>query len=202
MYVTVAEFRGSGTMPMIAQATAPAIPNDEVETLSERASELFDLVCGVETGHFNPASLTATARTFYGNGTNFLKLDPYVSGSLNATLSYPSGYTALDYVERWDIERPYLVITDSTGVLSSRSSFYNGWYCGVPITVTARWGFAATPAPVKQAVIKLMAEMWRITDPANQKILAIEGQPISPQNIPPYVAAIAKRYRSSSGVLV
>lgn len=184
---------------MIAQATAGAIPVEEVEDLSERSSRLFDLVCGVEAGYFDAAGPTATARTFYGNGTQFLKLDRFVPGTLSTTLSYPSGYTALDFIER----DGYLVLTDTNGIVTERSPYCcGGWYRGVPITVTARWGFAATPPVVKQAVIKLMAEMWRITDPSNQKLLAIEGQPISPQNIPPYVEAIAKRYRATTGVIV
>ena len=198
MYVTVAEFRGTGTMNPTAQATATALPDPQVETLIERASRFFDLVCGVKPEYFEAAGATATARTFYGNGTNFLKLDRYVPGSLVATLSYPSGYTALDYVER----EGYLVITDSAGVLQGRSlmSCY-GWYNGVPITVTAKWGFEATPEDVKHAVLELAINLWRETDPANVKLVNLEGQPLR-EKLPPRVAEIARRYRSSSGVLV
>lgn len=201
MYATVAEFRGSGSMPMIAQATTSAIPNGEVESLIEKASRLFDLVCGVESGHFDPASDTPSDRTFYGNGTQYLKVGQYIPGSLNTTLTLPDGYTAPDFVEREE----YLVITDSNGVISGShypTRCHGGWWSGVPIIVSARWGLSATPADVKQAVIKWAADLWRITDPANQKLLAIEGQPISPQRIPPFVNDVARRYRSQTGVLV
>lgn len=187
-------------MPMIAQATSSAIPNDEVTALIVKASRLFDLICGVEPEYFEPAGVNATARTFYGDGTHYLKIDRYVAGSLNPTISLPEGYTAPEFIER----HGYLVIS-SSGVLSGRFAPYacaGGWYAGVPITVTARWGFAATPPDVNQVVLKWAAELWRITDPANQKLLAIEGQPISPQRTPPFAEDVAKRYRAQSGVLV
>jgi hypothetical protein len=198
VYVTKEEFRGAGTMPIVQQATTAAIPNDQLDDLIGMASRYFDLLCGVEPEYFEAAGATATARTFYGNGTNFLRLDRYVTGSLNATLTYPTGYTALDYVER----DGYLVITDSTGVLSSRSLTYcNGWYCGVPITVTAKWGFEATPADVKYAVIEMAANLWRETDPGHLKLVAPELLPLR-EKWPPRVMEIAKRYRVNTGVLV
>lgn len=197
MYVTKAEFRGAGTMPMVQQATTAAIPDDQLDDLIEMASRFFDLLCGVEPGYFEEAGLTATARTFYGNGSRFLKLDRYVPGSLNATLSYPTGYTALDYVER----DGYLVITDSTGVLSSSLRWSSGWYSGVPITVTAKWGFAATPADVKLAVIELAANLWSELDPKHLKLVAPEHLPLR-EKAPPRVAEIARRYRVNAGVLV
>jgi hypothetical protein len=200
VYVTREEFRGSGagSMPLVQKATAAAIPDGELNELIEMASRYFDLLCGVEPEYFEAAGATATARTFYGNGTNFLKLDRYVPGSLNATLTYPEGYTALDYVER----DGYLVITDSTGVLSSRSLTYcNGWYCGVPIVVTAKWGFEATPADVKLAVIEMVANLWRELDPAHLKLVAPEHLPLR-EKWPPRVGEIARRYRVGAGVIV
>lgn len=198
MYVTKEEFRGAGSVPMVMAATTVAIPNDQLDDLIEMASRFFDLVCGVEPGYFEAAGPSATARTFYGNGTNFLRIDRYVPGSLNATLAYPEGYTALDYVER----DGYLVITDSTGILSSRSlTFCNGWYCGVPITVFAKWGFAATPADVKLAVIELAANLWSEVDPKHLKLVAPEHLPLR-EKLPPRVAEIARRYRVSAGVIV
>lgn len=198
MYVTKAEVRGAGSMPMVQQATTAAIPDDQLDDLIEMASRFFDLVCGVEPEYFEAAGASPTARTFYGDGSNFLRLDRYVPGSLNATLSYPSGYTALNYAER----DGYLVVTDSTGVLSSRSlTFCNGWYCGVPITVTARWGFAATPADVKLAIIELAANLWSEVDPKHLKLVAPEHLPLR-EKLPPRVAEIARHYRVQSGVLV
>ena len=199
MYATVAEFRGSGSMSPTAQATTTALPDAQVETLIERASRFFDLLCGVAPGYFEPADVSPSNRTFYGNGTHFLKLDQYVPGSLNATLTYPDGYTSLDFIER----DGYLVLTDSTGVVATHTSgrdFY-GWYARVPITVSARWGLSATPADVKLAVIELAINLWRELDPANVKLVNLEGQPLR-EKYPPRVWEIARRYRVNSGVLV
>lgn len=199
MYVTKAEYRGSGSMPMIAQATMSALPDAELDALIERASRYFDLLCGVEPGYFEPASASASARTFYGDGTHFLKLDRYVDGSLNPAISVPSGYTAPHFIAR----DAYLQITSEAGIPQTRSRYAcsEGWWSNLPITVTARWGFASTPADVKLAVIELATNLHSEVDPKNVKLVNIEGQPLR-EKYPPRVKAIADRYRVEVRVMV
>lgn len=201
MYVTKAEFRGdqSASQQMITQATSQAIPDTELDALIERASRIFDQLSGVEPEYFEPAGVSATARTFYGDGTYFLKLDPYVAGSLNATITVPSQYTAPDFIER----NGYLQITSSDGIPLSRSYYgsVEGWWMNVPITVTARWGYDATPEDVKYAVIELSINLWRETDPANIKLVNLEGQPLR-EKYPPRVKLIADKYRAKSRTFV
>jgi hypothetical protein len=201
MYVTKAEFRGdqSASQQMITSASSQAISDSDLDKLIERASRYFDLLCGVDPEYFEPAGASATARTFYGDGTHFLKLDRYVAGSLNATISVPSGYTAPTFTER----QGYLQITSEDGIPLTRSRYFwsEGWWPNVPITVTAKWGFAATPEDVKHAVIELAVNLWRETDPANVKLVNLEGQPLR-EKYPPRVKEIADRYRVQIGVLV
>lgn len=201
MYVTKAEFRGdqSASQQMITQATSQAIPDTELDALIERASRIFDQLSGVEPEYFEPAGVSATARTFYGDGTYFLKLDPYVAGSLNATITVPSQYTAPDFIER----DGYLQITSSDGIPLSRSYFgsVEGWWMNVPITVTARWGYDATPEDVKYAVIELSINLWRETDPANVKLVSLEGQPLR-EKYPPRVKLIADKYRAKGATFI
>jgi hypothetical protein len=199
MYVTAEEFRGEGSMPMIAQATESAIPDDALEVLIERASRYFDLLCGVEPGYFDAAGSSATARTFYGDGTHFLKLDRFVPGTLSTTISVPSGYTAPRFTER----QGYLQLAGEDGIPLTRSRYAcaEGWWPSVPITVTARWGFESTPEDVKHAVIELAVNLWRETDPGNVKLVNLEGQPLR-EKYPPRVKEIADRYRVNMGVLV
>lgn len=199
MYATVPEFRGAGSMSVTAQATTSALPNDQVTTLITRASRFFDLLCGVKPEYFEPAGDSVSNRTFYGNGTQFLKLDKYVDGSLNTTLTFPDGYTAPDFIER----DGYLVFTDTNGVVGSLypSRCHGGWWAGVPIVISARWGLSATPEDVKLAVIELAVNLWRELDPANIKLVNLEGQPLR-EKYPPRVWEIARRYRSQTGVLV
>jgi hypothetical protein len=160
---------------------------------------MFDLECGVPEGYFNPAPIPiATEQTIYGDRTNYLKLPPYISGSLNTTLSVPEGYTAPDFVER----NGYLVLSSSDGVLPPFRHFYNcswsGWWSGVGITVSAIWGYRETPADVKLAVIELVINLWRETDPASLRLKDLEGQPLR-EKLPPRVMEIAKKYRMKSG---
>lgn len=192
MYITKAEFRGAGTMPKTAQATTVALPDAELDDLIEKASRYFDLLCGKKPEYFEAAGNTPSSRTFYGDGTHYLKLDQYVPGSLNTTLTLPTGYTAPDFVER----DGHLQITASNGVLLTSSSplFSEGWWANVPITVSAKWGFEATPEDVKLAIIELVVNLWRETDPANVKLVNLEGQPLR-ERYPPRVWEVAKRYR-------
>lgn len=197
MYVTKDEFRGAGTMPVVQGATAAAIPDDQLNDLIEKASRYFDLLCGVIPGYFEAAEATPNERTFYGDGTRFLRLDRYVSGSLNTSIGLPDGYTAPEFVER----DGYLVTTSNGVIHASPWSECGGWYSGVPIRVTAKWGFTATPADVKLAVIELTANLWSEVDPKHVKLVNIEGQPLR-EKYPPRVWEISKRYRLRTGVLV
>ena len=138
----------------------------------------------------NGADVVASARTFYGNGQNMLKLDPYVPGSLNTTLTYPDGYTALDFTER----DGYLIQTSTDGIAWPFIRYTSGWYGGAPITVTALWGYDGTPADVKAAVIELVINLWREVDPVSSKLVNLDGM-ILREKMPPRVMETAKRYR-------
>jgi hypothetical protein len=189
-------FGGSGSG---GSATTAALPAAELEALIEQASRMFDLECGVEEGYFNPAPIPiATQQTFYGDGTNYLRLPPYVSGSLSTSITVPDGYMAPNFVEQGG----YLVLSSSSGVLPPFRSFYNcswpGWWSGVAITVSAVWGYRETPADVKMAVIELAINLERETDPAGLRLKDLEGQPLR-EKIPPRVLEIAKKYRMKSG---
>jgi hypothetical protein len=202
VYCTPAEVREAGTQ--ITESAPVKATDAYLLKLIERASRFFDSVVGVAPGFFEPSGATATARTFYGDGTNFLRLDAYVDGSLNATISVPEGYEAPTYIAR----DGYLVLTTSEGgILHQWPPFPSwwrigaGWWAGVPITVTAKWGYSATPADVKLAVIELTINLLRETDPAAIKLINTEGLAIR-EKLPPRVRAIAELYRRKETVLV
>lgn len=144
------------------------------------------------------ADVVATERVFYGDGSNFLRLDPYVPGTLDADIALPSGYTVPEFVER----DGYLVRAEDGVLLPDNVDLHDwmgtarlhGWYRGVAVTVTAIWGYLATPADVKLAVIELVLNLWRETDPANVKLVGIDNQPIR-ERIPPRVYEVARRYK-------
>lgn len=135
----------------------------------------------------------ATPQTFYSDGGNMLALPPYVSGSLNTTIGLPDGYSAQTFIER----DGYLVRADTNGVVfSGFNPLYGGWYQGVPMTITAKWGYAATPADVKMAVIELAINVFRETDPAGLRLTNLDGSALR-ETMPPRVDEIARRYRRS-----
>lgn len=136
------------------------------------------------------ADVVASARTFYPGGLNHLKLDPYVAGTLTG-LTVPSGYETPYYVQRGG----YLIRTGSDYVLPVTTSDWI-WNAGVPVTVTAKWGFSETPADVRQAVIELVINLWREVDPASQKLVNLDGMALR-ESLPPRVREIARHRRLS-----
>lgn len=200
-YCTTGEVRRrmSGGARAGGSATTTALPPAELEALIEQASRMIDLECGVAEGYFNPAPIPiATSKTFYGNGTNYLQLPPYIPGSLNTTLTLPDGYTAPTFTEKGGF-----LILNSSGVLPPFSGFssacWPGWYSGVGITVSAIWGFRETPADIKLAVIELVINLSRETDPSSLKLTNLEGQPLR-ETLPPRVKEIIRKYRPRTGV--
>lgn len=193
--------RMSGGSGSGGSATITALTPAELEALIEQASRMFDLECGVPEGYFNPVAIpVATERTLYSDGTNYLRLPPYVPGSLNTVLSFPDGYTVPDFTEL----NGYLVITSTTGIVPAYPRFpdtlWSGWHIGVPITVSAIWGWRETPADVKMAVIELVINLHRETDPATLKLTGLEGQALR-ERIPPRVMEVAKKYRFKTGAV-
>lgn len=144
------------------------------------------------------ADVVASTRVFYGDGGTLLKLDPYVPGTLDETITVPTGYTAQTFIEG----DGYLIRADSTGIpIRDTPRFYDGWAPYIPVTVTAVWGFESTPADVKQAVIELAINLWRETDPASLKLVNLEGGVLR-ESTPPRVKEIARRYRANQAVFV
>lgn len=154
----------------------------------------------------NGADVVATARTFYGDGTNFLKLDPYVPGTLNATLTVPTGYTAPDFIEKdgylvQATSDGFVLSSNAVGSFNNRGVFSSRWWAGAPIIITAKWGYAATPADVKLAVIEWIINVWRETDTASLKLVGLDGS-ILREKIPPRVLEVVKRYKIKAAAAV
>jgi len=139
------------------------------------------------------ADVAPTQKTFYGDGTDFLALPPYVPGTLNSSLSYPDGYAELEFAERGG----FLIRT----VNNMYSKRLLGWYQGVPITVTAVWGFPETPADVQHAIIEFVINLVKEVDPASIKMMSLEGMPLR-ERMPPRVKLVAEKYKFTGAVLV
>lgn len=146
-----------------------------------------------------------TIRTFYGDGTDYLFLPPYVSGSLGAVI-LPPEIPGIEFREvNGGLQRTAPGVGVSLSLLDAASwnqSLYvtpgrrpwDGWPYGVPIQVVARWGFLSVPGDVRQATIQIAVKLHRETDPAFVKVQEIDGQVIR-EALPPTAERIAKKYR-------
>lgn len=169
-YATAVQFRAFAFQSVAAD-------DAKYDALLLRASRLFDRACETEDDHFAVAG-AASARTFYGDGSTYLRLDPYVAGSLT-TVTMPTGYEVPDRVELGRDGSFYLVRTfNEDGTLYTDRSILSrpGWLVGVPVTVTARWGYAAIPDDVVHVVIQKAIHLWRTNDPAQQKTADVDEQ--------------------------
>lgn len=195
-YATTAEFREYGY-----QATTAALSDAILSKILERASRVFDIACEVEENHFVAAG-GSTARVFYGEGTDYLEIDDYTG---NLTVTMPSGYTVPDYV----VKDGFLLRTYSdNGSLSSSlrgwaGEFVSpGWPAGVPVTITATWGYSAIPADVVEATLEIAIAIWRGKDESYAKAIALPDGSLSLRDaLPPRAKFIADKYAGKKGLV-
>ncbi len=161
-YITAADLRlvlpDAGT---VADATAD---DTALTAIIARAEATVDGYCGRS---WPAAGGSATARVFYGTGTPKLVID-WTATTINAAaVALPSGWTEPAFVERRNAaaDSLYLQITDADGFLvSSVIDYYPYvWPEGMPVTVTATWGYAATPGDVVEATAIIATARWRET---------------------------------------
>lgn len=215
-YVTIAEIQESAYQDVSADATP-------LTNLIPRASRLFDHAAGVAPAYFEPyVSGDASARKFWGNGTDFLRVDPYQAASIT-DVSMPTGFTVPSYLECNPDARPeqgtrgefFLrrVYGDNESLFESlqeRNQFFDaefsgefdyvGWPAGIKVTVTAKWGWGACPADVKQAVIETIIAIWRRRDPAFLRATNLEQTPLAIDALPPSAKLIADSYRAAQAI--
>lgn len=192
-YITVEELQGFGH-------ETDAISGDAASLLVTSASRLFDKYCGVSDDFFQaaPSPASYTDRVFLGDGTAYLKIDPYTA--LNPTtpvvIDPDYVYTVPTYIERdgmlIDLER-----TKMQNPMEYVPYYrYTGWRDGVQVTVSANWGFSEIPADVKVACCHLVFHMWRTADPAFATISNTNGDAFMVRTVPKIAQDIIKEYRA------
>lgn len=174
-----------------------SLPQVGQDIVLQAASRIFDKLCGVPDNFFAKAGASATDQTFYGDGTAFLKLPPFIG---TPTVAIPgSEYTPEDYT----VVNGSLVILGRTTRRNlneyERNDRFTGWYDAVPITVTARWGWTAIPDDVQFAVMQIAINMWRQGDPAFTSI-SQSGEPNTLPAVPAVAQTIADLYRAKFGL--
>jgi len=217
-YATLAELK--------AYAYQSVAADDALLTvILTRASRMFDRYCGVKPGYFvaYDGSAAASARKFWGDGTDYLRTDAYSSAQA-ITVAMPTGYTVPPYIESRteahqsddgqgfflirtysNNESRYGFVKDSNidefaGALFASNINYVGWPIGVKVTVTAKWGFDALLEDVKEAVLETAVAIWRGRDQAFSRVVNLETNIQVVDAMPQRAKLIADRYRAANGV--
>ncbi len=197
---------------------------DVLVRIVTRASRLFDMAASQSDGYFskgNPGQ-TATLRYFWGDGTDFLKIDPYMS-AVAPTVTMPTGFAELNWIalnpyERsrqntpgeFFLTRRYGDNYSSYPALNERRDFffaefsnqvdYIGWPAGIRVGVTAKWGWDSVPAEVEEATLEIVANIWRSKDQGFARAVAIDGVAVINQPLTPRAQAVADSYRAGRGM--
>lgn len=159
-------------------------PKDEdlFRLLIPRASRIIDRLCGVAGGYFTLAGLAATVRSVAGSGTRFLRLPPYVAGSITTVVLDPVA-TLPSYVEK----DGYLV--------AGRNEVWDEDY---EVNITARWGFEAIPEDIREATIELSLAIWRQRDSGFARVSTeVNGASVVNPPIPDRTKKICEAWRAN-----
>lgn len=183
LYVTAAELKAS-------VQESDASNTDAWEALALAVSRLFDRECEVPDGFFSPALEEPSERVFRGKGTEYIRLDPYISSSIDA-ISIDDEVITIDGDDYYENEG-YLIFGQppvSPGLPSSIVVAN-----GSVVTVNARWGFAAVPAEIRQACIEQGLFMWRKKDLAFTELSGVSTAAVTAKFSPTFQTAVM-RYR-------
>ena len=160
-YLTAAELRL--VLPDAGTAADATADDTALDAIIERASAVVDGYCGRTW----PAASASAARTFYGAGTPKLRLD-WTDTTINAAaVALSTGWTEPTFVELRNAaaDSLYLQIVDSEGwMIPSTVDYYPYvWPEGMPVVVTAAWGYATYPGDVVEATALIATARWRET---------------------------------------
>jgi hypothetical protein len=175
-----------------------------VQKIIPRCARVFDLVAEVAPGYFGAAAEAPALKTFFGDGSAYLRLDPYVGELADGAVTTLDGYTVPEFYERTDRwKNPFLHARASGRVVTllDEAAWFGGalsggsnWSEGQPYKVSARWGFEATPDDVVEAVLELIIAVHRSKDPAFAKVIRLEDKTIITQALPDRTKLVAEKY--------
>lgn len=168
-------------------AEAPeGTPTNIWQQLADAASLQFDREADVSQNFFAPAGNQPSTKYFRSDGTQHIRLLPFIGGSITAitvdsvALSLPSeDYFESDFFLVFDYEIEKNKI----------------------IAVTAKWGFTDTPPDIKQAVIEQALFLWRKKDLAFADLANVASAVANAETSQTF-AGVAQKYREIYGSVV
>jgi len=197
LYVSLAEFK--------PYAGVPVLSTEHDDSLTQALTSTSRGIEDVCHRQFNDAGAPATARVYYPERSGRLVVDDFhtTTGLIIKSATDPDSGVFDDTWDAADYElRPL------NGVIGGRSGWpYNRIHPTAtrlfpqsarraPAQVTARWGWAAVPAPVKQACIIVALEAWKLKDAplgvagvGEMGVIRVRGNPIAMQKLGPYIVS-------------
>lgn len=188
-YATVEEIQAFAEEPS-------ALGSDAWDLIATSASRLFDKLTEVPDDFYAAAGEEATTRTYYGDGTAYLKVDPFLS-TPTPLVEVPGGEYTIDAADitAKDAMIVFLAKTMKTPISEYPPyNRYTGWYDAVPVEVEAIWGFAEIPSEVKYATIQIALTLWRQREPAAAVTSGIDG--VITFNLPKTAQMVVDKYRA------
>lgn len=131
-----------------------------LENFLAAASAMIDQYTKRPAGYFSANTANdGTVRRFRGEGKNYLRIGRHIPGSVTI-----ANFTTADFYEApngW----PYMTEPAGSAGPGYDSNFSNWSGCRIFVKgslyeVTAKWGFAETPADIVQACKMIAAHLW------------------------------------------
>lgn len=192
------------TSGQVAAFTHEFASVSEPDLLVAAASRLFDKLVKVPDDFFAEVGGAFADRDFYGDGTAYLKLDPFTElNSVDPVKLNDGTIETPDYsvtnVPEYIVRDGFLVVLDKTKQMPPESASYpnrfQGWPNRSQVRVSAKWGFAAIPADVTFACVHLATHLFRTADPAFAVISNADGAASRIETVPKIAREIINSYR-------
>lgn len=172
--------------------------------LITQCSELLDTDCNVASGYFAPAAKDATLKSFKGNGTIFIQTPMFVPGSIEL-VSINGTEISPDIIS----ETPNgISLSTFQGVHLGCCNHQHGcldvevyepsrlvfpW--DARVCVKARWGMAKIDKAVERAVLDMVLQEFRRSDPALAALQTVDGQQVTYERRPLSWYIVTQRYK-------
>ena len=157
-------------------------------------SAFIDTYCRRPAGYFNPAPTEATIKRVYGEDQKFLRLPVHVFGSVTEV---KTNYGSLiDESSYYESEKNGWLYSTGDGLYPEASFDLCSpdiWTDGQIFKVKARWGFAATPLDLSEAVRLTVLRVWE-TQKGSLGQITPNGFVIE-RALPPLAKEVLDRYR-------
>jgi hypothetical protein len=197
-----------GTVALLQEYLPQVVDTALLGNIVTRASRYVDRLCQVPDDFFAVAG-ASSAKVFLGTGLQMLTLTPFVSGSLASTgaVTVEDDTSTIEYRLR---DNRYLLRQTSDALwLWGEPEDYDWqrgsgrrakpvWPADKRVTVTAQWGWSATPVDVVHATLELAGVMYR-QNPERQLSLDTGDAQIEEAAIPVRVRLLKATYSSWEG---